>query len=356
MNDEISYKSAGVDIDNADNTKRGIAEVIDGKPADGTVLNKVGAFASLIDLKLGNYKDPILVMKTEEPGSKQLLALKYDKVESIAHDMINHLTNDVIVMGAKPVAVQDAIICGKLDATIVKRLVKGMADACENQECRLVGGETSEQPGVIGEGTYILTSCMIGVVERDRCVDGSKIKQGDKIIAIPSNGLHTNGYSLVRKLMEKYPELAQTTIDGQSFIDLVLKPHTAYHFVVKALMNADLVNGMAHITGGGVKDNLQRILPENIEATIDLNKIEVLPIFKFIKEKGNIPNDELFRVFNCGVGLTVVVDKNSEKEALEICKKQGFNATTIGEISAGNKQVNLNGTLETDCSCNIEIA
>lgn len=347
MSNEISYKSAGVDIDNADSTKKCIASVIDGKPDDGTVLNKVGAFASLIDLKLGNYQDPILVMKTEEPGSKQLLALKYDKVESIGHDMINHLTNDVIVMGAKPVAVQDAIICGKLDATIVKRLVKGMADACENQECKLVGGETSEQPGVIDQGRYILTSCMIGVVERAKCVDGSKIKPGDKIIAVASNGLHTNGYSLVRKLIQTYPEVINEKINGESFIDLILEPHTAYHFLVKELMKNNLGNGMAHITGGGVKDNLQRVLPKNIDANIDLGKINVLPVFKFIKEKAKVPNDEMFRVYNCGVGLVVVASATNEAEILNSSKKLGFDAYTIGEISAGSKQVNLEGSLNT---------
>jgi phosphoribosylformylglycinamidine cyclo-ligase len=262
----ISYADAGVHISTADATKEEMAATL--RTTDARVLNSVDswAFASLFDGRFPGYKHPVLVLKTEEPGSKQLLAFKHDRVESICQDMINHLINDIAVMGAVPVSVQDAVICGKLEKKVVTRIVKAVADACTLHECVLTGGETSEQPGVLAPGTYILTSSVIGVVEKDEVVDGSKIKEGDVVLAVASNGLHTNGYSLVRALMKKDPKLAKKKTGGRTFLDAILLPHTAYFPALKGVFKHPGLTGMAHITGSGIEGNLERILPATLNA------------------------------------------------------------------------------------------
>lgn len=341
--EKIKYS---VDIDVANAVKKDIATTLDtASQQSRMVLNKVGAFASLLDIDLRAYRDPVLVMKTEEPGSKQKLALEHGRVESIGFDMINHLTNDVIVMGAKPVAVQDAIICGKIEPEIVNRLVQGMSQACREQDCFLVGGETSEQPGVLQPGQYILTSCMIGVVERDRCIEGTTIDVGDILVALPSNGLHTNGYTLVRKLLDTYPDLKNHDIEGEAFIDIALRPHTSYYPIIKELLNTVDIQGMAHITGGGMKENINRILPTDKDAIITLNQVQVPPICKLIQEKAGIDDEALLRIFNCGVGMALIVRPNLVNTVLTLCKALGCAAYPIGEITSGQKNVQFRGAL-----------
>jgi phosphoribosylformylglycinamidine cyclo-ligase len=269
-------------------------------------------------------------MKTEEPGSKQLLAFKYNKIESICYDMINHLINDIIVMGAKPLIVQDAIICGKLDKDTVNLLVYSIAKACKEQDCVLTGGETSEQPNVIDVGTYILTSSIVGVVERDNIIDGSKIKEGDIVIALPSNGLHTNGYSLIRALMKEYPE-----IETEKFIEQIMIPHKCYYKELSFLFGCEDLHGMAHITGGGIQGNLNRILPDNLDAEIDLNSIKILDIFKTIADYGGITDLEMLKTFNIGVGICLIVDKSLVNNILS-CFVDSY---VIGKIIKGNKNV-----------------
>src|SRR4051812_6450834 len=190
---KLSYKSSGVNRDIENETKAGMAAALE--TSDKRVLNKIGAFASLYDGAFTEYEHPVLVLKTEEPGTKQLLAAKYDKIENVCHDLINHLVNDCIVMGAKPLSIQDCIVCGKVEKPIVLRMVQAFSEAAKNNECTLTGGETSWQPGVIPEGTYILSSSIVGVVEKNNIIDGSKILKGDVVLALDSSGVHTNGMS-----------------------------------------------------------------------------------------------------------------------------------------------------------------
>jgi len=279
----LNYKKSGVNIDVANKTKKEMAGAL--KTNNRRVLNKLGAFASLYDIKFPGYKNPVLALKTEEPGSKQLLAFQYNKIEAVCHDMINHLINDCIVMGADPLTVQDAVICGKLEKEKVKRIVQGIADACKKQGCVLTGGETSEQPNVIPEGTYILTSSIVGIAEKSRIIDGSKIRARDVVLCLESSGVHTNGYSLLRKLIAQEPKIVNEKISGKKFIDLILEPHRCYYQTVKGLFRTGKVKGMAHITGGGIRENLNRVLPANLSAEIDLGAYQILPIFKFIKKK-----------------------------------------------------------------------
>ena len=334
---ELSYEKAGVNIDLADATKRDMAKSLATRNA--RVLNKIGAFAALFDGSFPDLKQPVLVLKTEEPGSKQLLAFRYNRLRSICADLINHLVNDIAVMGATPLAVQDAIICGKLEQEKVNTLVDAIAKACQENECVLTGGETSEQPGVLEEGRYILTSSIVGVVEKDRIIDGSKIQTGDVILAIASNGLHTNGYSLVRALMAQQPEILEETVAGENFLDVILKPHQAYYRTIKALFGLDGLHGMAHITGGGMQGNLNRILPEGCNALIDLSQIHVLPIFTYIKEKGNVPESDMLRTFNLGVGMTMVVKPTIVEHVINHLAPYHCQSYAIGTIIRGNQQV-----------------
>jgi phosphoribosylformylglycinamidine cyclo-ligase len=342
---KITYEKSGVNIDTADATKREMAKYVNS--GNQRVLNKVGAFASLYDVKFPEMKNPVLVLKTEEPGSKQKFAFKYNKIKNICYDMINHLTNDIIVMGATPLTVQDAIICSKIEKDVVSDLVKYISQACKDNGSVLTGGETSEQPDVVEKGIYVLTSSIVGIVEKDEIIDGSKIEKGDVVIALPSNGIHTNGYSFIRMLMEQFPGIEDEVIEnGETFLDVIMRSHSPYYSVLTPLFGNKALRGMAHITGGGIQDNLNRILPENLSAEIDLTKIRILPIFKFIKEKSQTDDKELLRTFNMGVGMTVVVKKGTQDDFLAHFKKLGTEAYVIGEIIDGNKKVVFKNNLQ----------
>ena len=343
-NKKLSYKSSGVNRDTENETKEGIASALETN--DKRVLNKIGAFASLYDGAFPEYKHPVLVLKTEEPGTKQLLAQKYDKVESVCHDLVNHLVNDCIVMGAKPLSIQDCIVCGKVEKPVVLRMVNAFAEAAQNNECVLTGGETSWQPGTIAEGVYVLTASIVGVVERERIIDGGKIQQGDTVIALTSSGVHTNGISLVRKIMEENPDILKEKVGTDTFIEAVLTPHRAYYKVLKDLFTNDGLAGLAHITGGGIQENLNRILPEGLSASIDLAKIRILPVFQTLKKFGGLEDTDMLRTFNMGVGITAVVRKEFAEEAMAHIKAQGIEAYEVGTIVEGNKTVEFAGQLQ----------
>lgn len=335
-----------VNIDLANATKNDMVKALE--TDNKRVLNKVGAFASLYDISYEGYKNPVLVLKTEEPGSKQIIAAEYDKIENVCFDMINHLINDCIVMGAKPLTVQDAIICGKMDKDIVLRIVKAVADACENAGCILTGGETSEQPGVLEEGKYILTSSIVGIVEKDDVIDGSAIKAGDVVIAMESSGIHTNGYTLVRKIMEEKPEIMKEIVRGENFIDVILTPHRCYYNELKDLFGKKLINGMAHITGGGICENLNRILPVGAGAEIDLSSYDVLDIFKVLRKWGDVSDSDMLRTFNLGVGMAIVTSKENSLVVMKHLTSEGINCKIIGKIVDGNQKVVCEGKLIWD--------
>jgi len=342
-NKKLSYKSSGVNRDTENETKEGIASALETN--DKRVLNKIGAFASLYDGEFPGYKHPVLVLKTEEPGTKQLLAFQYDKFESICHDLINHLVNDCIVMGAKPLSIQDCIVCGKVEKPVVLRMVNAFAEAAKNNECTLTGGETSWQPGTIAEGVYVLSASIVGVVDKKNIIDGSQIQKGDTVVALTSSGVHTNGISLVRKIMEASPEILKEEVGGKPFIEAILTPHRAYYKVLKDLFTNDGLVGLAHITGGGIQENLNRILPDGLSASIDLSKIRILPIFGTLKKFGSLEDADMLRTFNMGVGITAVVRKEFSEEAVAHIKSQGVEAYEVGTIAEGNKTVQFTGEL-----------
>ncbi len=334
--DGLSYSKAGIDITYTDTIKKEMSKHLETK--DKRVLNGLGPFASLYDIKFPEIENPVLVLKSEEPGSKQKLAMEYGYTESICHDMINHLVNDIVVMGAKPLAVLDTIVCGNAEKDTIKSLVKGVSEACRENECSLVGGETSIQPLVVESGVYVLTSSIAGIVEKSKVIDGSAIEEGDAVLAIASNGLHTNGYSLIRLLMDKMPQIKLDKIDGLTFIEQIMKPHTPYYKSIKNLFDKNVIHGMAHITGGGIEGNLCRVIPEGLCAKIDLSKLNVLNIFKYIRNSGNISDEEMLRTFNCGVGFNVVVAQK-DKDVVMKHINQFYDCYEIGLIEEGVHKV-----------------
>ncbi len=343
----MTYEKAGVSISNADDTKKLMSKSLE--TSNPRVLNKFGAFGSLVDGVFTDCKHPVLVLKMEEPGSKQLLASQHKRLAGVGYDLVNHLINDVVVMGARPIAVLDTIVCGALEKEVVVELVAAVADACRAQDCDLVGGETSEQPRVLPAGSYILSAAALGVVDREKIVDGSAIREGDVVLAVASNGLHTNGYTLVRSLLDANPELASSEVSGgQTFLDAVLEPHTCYSKALQELFSQVRVAGLAHITGGGIAGNLVRVLPEGAHAEIDASKIEVLPVFKVIRDIGSISDEEMLRSLNCGVGLTAVVRADDAQKTISILEKHGHHTYQIGVIKAGKAEVSFTGKLAWD--------
>ncbi len=341
---EFTYASAGVDIDNADETKRAMARSLETN--DARVLNKIGAFATLFDGHFPEYQHPVLVLKSEEPGSKQKLAFAHGHYESVCCDLVNHLINDIIVMGAHPLSMQDVIVCGKMEKEVITRVVGGMAAACRAQDCSLTGGETSEQPGVVPAGTYILTASIVGVGEKSQIIDGTKIRAGDQVLAVASNGLHTNGYTLVRALLEAQPDLAELDVEGERFLDVILRPHLCYYRAVRDLYTGAFLHGMAHITGGGVRDNLSRVLPADLDAHIDLGAFEIPAVFRALHQRGQLDPADMLRTFNMGVGLALVVDAASAEQTIQHLAAHNCHAYPIGEISAGEKKVHYSGKLK----------
>jgi len=331
--DNITYEAAGVSIDTANAAKERFGDIVSSQSLPHCApINKVGAFASLVELGLGSYEEPVFVLKTEEPGSKQMLAFDNGRIGSIARDLVNHLINDIIVMGATPCAVLDTIICGRFEKETVLKLVAEISAACAENNCVLVGGETSEQPGMLPAGRYILQASALGIAEKSKIIDGSKIRRGDVVFALPSNGLHTNGYSLVRKLIETKPEILDETVDGESFLDAILKPHTPY---INKVSGISKINGMAHITGGGIRGNLERIIPsEGLQAKIDLSAVKTLPIFSLIKKYAGITDEEMLKTFNLGAGFIAVA---GEEAAAEI--EGAYIIGEIGQSGGGGKVI-----------------
>ncbi len=343
VSEQFSYRKAGVDISYTDAMKREMAPYL--RSEDPRVLNAMGAFASLYDASFPDMKHPVLVLKSEEPGSKQKLAMEYGYAESICHDMINHLVNDIAVMGARPLAVLDTIVCGNAEKETIKSFIKGMAEACRANGCSLVGGETSVQPQVVEKGTYILTASVVGIAEKEALIDGSAVREGDAVLALASNGLHTNGYSLVRMLMEKLPQCKLDKIEGETFIEQIMKPHTSYLAAIQAALAVGGVHAMAHITGGGIAGNLNRVIPKGLSAQVQVDAIRLLPVFSYLRRVAKVCDEEMLATFNCGVGLVMVVSPEAEQAIREAVS--GYHTCyRIGTVRRGPEAVRYVGSLQ----------
>ena len=337
----ITYADAGVDIDRATRTKKRI-KYLAHKTFTRGVLSEIGGFGGLFAIDKQKYADPVLVSSVDGVGTKLKVAFEMKVHHTIGADLVNHCVNDVAVQGATPLFFMDYLATGQLEPEVAEKVVEGLAEACKHNGCALIGGETAEMPGFYPEGEYDLAGFIVGVVERERIVTGKTVEIGDVILGLPSNGLHTNGYSLARKLLfevARYtPESYVNELKGKVGNEL-MKTHKSYWPAIKRLVEGECVSAMAHITGGGITENLPRVLPRGVAAVIEIGSWPVLPIFEHLQQLGNVPQDEMLRTFNMGLGMLLVVPAKKFKKAQTVIERAGEKAFTVGRIVKGDRKV-----------------
>jgi len=329
----ISYKDAGVDIEKADKFVEGIKPFVK-ETFNSSVLANIGGFAGAMALDITKYKNPVLTSSTDGVGTKLKIAQVMDKHDTIGIDLVAMCVNDLITTTSKPLFFLDYFATGKLETDTAIDVVKGIAEGCKQAECVLIGGETAEMPGMYKEGEYDLAGFSVGIVERDKMVDGSKTESGNVLIGVYSSGIHSNGYSLVRKLVEikgyKYTDFIEEF--GKSLGEELLTPTKIYVKPVLDLAESVDIKAIAHITGGGIPNNLIRVINDGLKAVIDRKSWEVLPVFKWIQQEGQISDEEMFKTFNMGLGLILAVDPKDIDKTIAIFSKHGERAVVIGEL------------------------
>jgi phosphoribosylformylglycinamidine cyclo-ligase len=338
----MDYKEAGVDIAAGNEVVRRIRSIARGTFTPG-VLSEIGSFGGLFRLDSAGIVDPILVASADGVGTKLRVAFLAGVHDTIGIDLVNHCVNDILVQGAQPLFFLDYLATGRLEPDVAVRIVEGLAAACRANGCALLGGETAEMPGFYADGEYDVAGFIVGAVARDRLVDGTRIAPRDALIGLPSSGLHTNGYSLARRIAfemaglrvdSRVPELG-ATVGGA-----LLAPHRSYLSVIRPLLPSGLIKGMAHITGGGITDNLPRMLPPGTHAVIDRSSWDVPPIFQWLQRTGHVPDQDMLRTFNMGIGLIVACDDASADAVLAALAKAGEpHAARIGHVADGGQGV-----------------
>ncbi len=334
-NKPLTYKGAGVDIDAGNELVERIKPLVR-RTRRPEVLAGIGGFGGLFALPPGRFREPVLVSGTDGVGTKLMLAQRLDKHDTIGIDLVAMCVNDVLVQGAEPLFFLDYFACGKLDNDVASDVIAGIAEGCLQAGASLIGGETAEMPDMYAPGEYDLAGFTVGAVERDELIDGSTIAEGDAIIGIASSGPHSNGYSLIRKVLDRVPN---AEIDGAPAAELLLAPTRIYVQPVLALISAVSVKGLAHVTGGGITENIPRVLPDGLDAEIDTSTWQPGPVFDFLQEHGNIRTAEMRRTFNCGVGMVVIVAPGDAGKAIEILGDNGEPAWQVGRIVAGRRAV-----------------
>jgi phosphoribosylformylglycinamidine cyclo-ligase len=334
----VTYADAGVDISRADRAKKRIAGLAR-KTFNRNVLAEVGGFGALYSLDKKRWKSPVLVSSTDGVGTKLKVAFATGSHRSVAADLVIHCANDIAVQGAEALFFLDYIGSGRLDPAVIEQIVAGLADACRTHGCALIGGETAEMPGFYADGEYDLAGFIVGVVERNRLLTGGRIRSGDVLLGLPSAGLHTNGYSLARKLLL---ETAGYPLDGFvprlncTVAQELLKPHRSYAKTITRLNQAGILKGAAHITGGGIPGNLPRVLPKGMQATVELGSWPVLPIFTYLARLGQLERDELLRTFNLGVGMILVVPPKNLRVVEAELKHRREKFYRIGQVRSAD--------------------
>lgn len=335
----MKYKESGVDIDRANRAKRSIARRVKATWGAG-VLSDTGAFGGLFELDK-SYRDPVLVSSIDGVGTKLLVAVMAKRYDTVGQDLTNHCVNDILVQGAKPLFFLDYFAAGRLRPDVAESVIEGLAIACGENGCALIGGETAEMPGVYDEDDFDLAGCVVGVVEKSKIIDGSGIEPGDGVYGLSSNGLHTNGYSLVRKVFFEEMGLGiDDEVDelGCTLGEELLRIHKSYLRPVTTLMDSVRIKGLAHITGGGIVENLPRILPKGCGAAIRKESWPVPPVFDLLRSRGGIEEAEMFKVFNMGLGMLVVVGRGDEEKL----HHTGVEAVhRVGEIQSGEGKVEV---------------
>ncbi|GAC1661933.1 MAG: phosphoribosylformylglycinamidine cyclo-ligase [Candidatus Acidiferrum sp.] len=347
----MKYADAGVNIAVADEAKQRIRHHASRTFTSG-VLSGIGGFGGLFALDKKKWSDPVLVSSADGVGTKLKIAMAMGVHSTVGGDLVNHCINDILVQGAEPLFFLDYLAMGKLNADVVEQLVDGMSRACRKAGCALIGGETAEMPGFYPAGEYDVAGFIVGVVERQRLLTGKNVKPGDALLALPSSGLHTNGYSLARKLVFDVAKLKPDTYVAEVSNKIgaeLLKPHLCYAPALKNIVARGLVSALAHITGGGIPGNLPRVLPTGVKAQIDLSSWPVPPIFKYLRELGKIETDELLHSFNMGVGMIIVVppaNVGAVETELKRRREKFFRIGRIERSDSGKARVLYSGTLK----------
>ena len=332
-----AYARAGVDVDLGNKLKRGIQSLV--RQTHGPqVLGKIGGFGGLFHASFSRLREPVLVASVDGVGTKLKIAFAMDRHDTVGVDLVNHCINDIAVLGARPLFFLDYIGCERLEVRMFQQLLRGLSRACRSAGCALLGGETAQMPGIYRKGEYDLAGCIVGVVDRAKIVDGKNIKPGDVVLGLPSNGLHTNGYSLARKILFEKMRLKPSSLLPGSTITVgeeLLRMHKNYQPVLSKL-TAGVVKGLAHVTGGGLVDNLARILPSNCDAVIETKSWRVPSIFQVLQKNGSVDAGEMYQVFNMGIGMVAIVAERNARRAMSILK-----AKRIGRIERGTGKVRL---------------
>ncbi len=339
----ITYAEAGVDIDAGEDAVERIKELAR-RTFNDQVPTGLGSFGAFFQPDLSGIKEPVFISSTDSVGTKLKIAFMTDKHDTVGEDLVNHCINDILVHGARPLFFLDYIAVGKLNPTVVTEVVKGLSRACQKTGVALIGGEMAELPDFYHPGEYDLVGFVVGMVDREKVIDGSTIKPGDVCIGLPSNGLHTNGYTLARKVAFEIAGLKPgDTVEqlGTTIDKALMRVHRCYLPLVWLLLQKYDVHGMAHITGGGIPGNLKRVLPKDVDAEIKKGSWPVLPIFEYLREAGNIDPQDIYRSFNMGIGWILVVGEPDAERIINDLKQAGEIAYRVGEIKPGNKTVKL---------------
>ena len=336
----LTYRDAGVDIDAGDELVERIKPLVR-RTQRPEVLAGVGGFGALVGLPQ-RYREPVLVSGTDGVGTKLRLAIDTGRHDRIGIDLVAMCVNDVAVQGAEPLFFLDYYATGKLSVDVAATVIAGIAEGCIQAGCALVGGETAEMPGMYHGADYDLAGFCVGVVERSEVIDGSRVRAGDIVIGLASSGVHSNGYSLVRKLIHIAGATDRTILDGKPLFDRLLEPTRIYAKSMLALAAAVPVSGFAHITGGGLTDNIPRVLPEGLEAVLHRSRWHRDPVFDWLADTGRIPAAEMHRTFNCGIGMVAIVAAEHVQQSLQLLASMGERASVVGEVRSGTAGVVIN--------------
>jgi phosphoribosylformylglycinamidine cyclo-ligase len=334
----MDYRQSGVDIEAGNEVVRRIRRLAR-ETFTPAVLSDIGSFGGLFKLEASRYANPVLVSSADGVGTKLRVAFMTGRHDTIGIDLVNHCVNDILVQGAEPLFFLDYLATGRLAPDVAVQVVAGLASACRANGCALLGGETAEMPGFYADGEYDLAGFIVGAVDGDRVVDGRRVRAGDRLVGLASSGLHTNGYSLARRILFDQlglpPDLYVAEV-GRFLGEELLQPHRSYLSVVRPLLDAGVLKAMAHITGGGITDNLPRALPEGLAAHIDRSAWKPLAIFEYLQNRGDVSPDEMFRTFNMGIGMILVVaPEDTDRVLARLAEAGEQDATVIGEVAAG---------------------
>jgi phosphoribosylformylglycinamidine cyclo-ligase len=341
----MDYRQSGVDIDAGNETVRRI-KALAGSTFTPGVLSEIGSFGGLFKPDLGRLREPVLVSSADGVGTKLKVAFMTGRHDTVGADLVNHCVNDILVQGARPLFFLDYLATGRLSPDVAEQVVAGVARGCRENGCALLGGETAEMPGFYADGEYDIAGFIVGLVDRERVIDGRSIVPGDVLIGLPSTGLHTNGYSLARRVLFEVCGLKPTTPVREfrgTVGDALLAPHRSYLSAVLPLLDTPgdgvIIKGMAHITGGGITDNLPRVLPPGCGAEVDLGSWEVPQIFRYLQDRGKIPVDDMFRTFNMGVGLVLICAEADQQSLIAQLTQAGERPIPLGQVVAGDSRV-----------------